>query len=752
MINLFHKILKKISRHAPRWLAIIAVLVAVLAISGGAYYTAVAAKLGAVVFPQSTKIYDRNGALLYELYGEVKRTPVDLAQIPLPLQKATIATEDKDFYNHIGISPLGILRAAWANLKSQSLGQGGSTISQQLVRGTMLTREKSFSRKIKEVFLSVALERRHSKDEILEMYLNSAPYGANAYGAESASETFFGKPASKLTLAESAYLAALPKAPTYYSPYGAHRDKLDARAHLVLALMKEQGYISDAEFDAAQKEEVRFRKITTTISAPHFVMYVLDGLRQRYGEAALLQSGLEVRTTLDLKLQTLAEDVVAKRVPANEKNYRAGNAALVAIDPRSGEILAMVGSRDYFDEAHDGAVNVATSPRQPGSSFKPYVYAAAFKNGMSPATMLMDLSTNFGNYGGSVHGPVSMRQALAGSLNIPAVKTIMLTGIDKSIDTAESMGITTLKDRERYGPSLVLGGGEVTLLEHTSAFGVFANTGIRHETLNILEIRDSHGNILEQARTDESQAVLDPAIAYQITDVLSDNQARQFIFGSLSGNLALSGRTAAAKTGTTENFHDAWTIGYTPSLVTGVWVGNSDNAAMRPGADGSVVAAPIWNEFMRRALQNTPAEKFARPSGIIQVAVDSVSGLLPTEHTPQTKMEIFAANNVPTKRDNVHVQMEIDGEMQVVTVFHSEQPGNASWEAPVVAWAQSHNYYPFLPAKEPVLPDPDSAIAIAPATETPVLPENQPALGGVETNQYFLVAEELLKKRFSKKN
>ena len=558
-------------------------------------------KLGSRVVPESTKIFDRNNELLYEIHGEAKRTLIPFEQIPSYTKQAAIAVEDKNFYKHSGISLTGIIRSALKNVFTNSR-VGGSTITQQFVRNAVLTREKTYTRKLKEVVLSLQLERKYSKDEILQLYFNEIPYGSNAYGIEAAAQTFFGKNAKDLSLVESAYLAALPQAPTYYSPFGPHRDELNQRADTVLKLMAEQGYITKEEKELAQSTKVEFRAIGQGILAPHFVMYIQDILAQKYGEVSLREGGFKITTTLDLSLQKIAEEAVAKQVAINEKNYNATNASLVATDPNTGQVLAMVGSRDYFDKVHDGAVNVALRSRQPGSSFKPYVYASAFKSGMNPATVLLDVQTNFGNFGGKdyvpqnydgqSHGPVSIRQALQGSLNVPAVKTVILTGIENSIDLAEKMGITTLGDRTRYGPSIVLGGGEVKLLDHVGAFGVFAALGIKHDITAILKIEDGRGNVLEEYKPSRGKEVLDPQVAYQINNVLSDNEARAYIFGR-SNRLTIPGRAVAAKTGTTQEYHDAWTVGYTPSLAAGVWVGNNNNTAMKTPADGSVVAAPI---------------------------------------------------------------------------------------------------------------------------------------------------------------
>ncbi len=665
-------------------------------------------KLAERVIPESTKIFDRNGKLLYEIHGEARRTLVTLDQIPTHTKEATLAIEDKNFYKHGGVSLTGIARATLVNLLKGGKVQGGSTITQQFVRTAVLTREKTFARKFKEIALSLQLERRYSKDEILQLYFNEIPFGSTIYGIEAASQAFFDKPAKDLDLAESAYLAAIPKAPTYYSPFGPNREELDARADTVLQLMYEQGYITKEQRNLAQNEKIEFRNIGRGILAPHFVLYVQDLLAQKYGEISLQEGGLKVTTTLDLELQKVAEEAVAKQGAINEEKYKAKNAALVSVDPKTGQILAMVGSRDYFNDAIDGQVNVAIRPRQPGSSFKPYVYATAFKKGMSPATMLLDVTTNFGEFGGKEYipqdydgknrGPVSIRSALQGSLNIPAVKTLLLTGIEDSIQTAENLGITTLKDRSRFGPSIVLGGADVKLLEHAAAFGAFATGGIRHETTAILKVEDRQGKILEEFKAGAGKEVLNPQIAYQINHVLSDNESRIFIFGR-NNRLTLPGRPAAAKTGTTQENRDNWVIGYTPSLVTGVWVGNNDNSQMAERAFGSSTTAPIWQEFMTRALAGKPAEEFVRPEGITEVAVDVLSGKLPTQFTPSTKTEIFSTFNLPTEYDDVHIPVTIDGQSVVQTALHAEKPQDPAWEEPVKAWALS-NGYSYLPSSQ----------------------------------------------------
>ncbi len=674
-------------------------------------------KLETRIVPQSTKIYARDGStLLYEIHGEAKRTVLEFKDIPDNVKHASIAIEDRNFYRNSGISITGILRSIWVDITSGSKSQGGSTITQQFVRNSILTREKSIIRKVKEIVLAIEINEQFSKDEILTLYLNEIPYGQNAYGVEAASQTYFGKHASQLTLAEAAYLAALPQAPSRYNPNGPNRHLLDARKDTVLEQMYQQGYITQQQRDEAKTEKVAFSKIKTAILAPHFVLYVENLLAEKYGEKTLEEGGLKVITTLDWKMQEIAEKAVAEGVARNEKSNRADNAGLVAIDPRSGQILAMVGSRNYFDDEHDGQFNVALAQRQPGSSFKPYVYATAFKQGKNPATMLVDVRTNFGtfggraympdNYNGQDYGLVNMRKALAGSLNISAVKTLALVGVSSAIETAKDMGITSDINTDRCGLSLVLGGCEVRLVDHVSAMGVFANLGVKHDHTPILKITDSRGEVLEEWKENTGNLVLDPEIAYQIVDIMTDNESRAYVFGSRSP-LILPGRVVGAKTGTTQQWRDGWTLGYTPSLAAGVWVGNNDYSPMRAGADGVIVAAPIWNQFMREALADTPAEKFDEPNGIQRILVDTISGKLPTASTPATKTEVFARSNIPKEEDDVHITIKINkynGKVaneltpeeaiiyRTCTRIRSEMPDNPNWENPVRAWAAAAGY------------------------------------------------------------
>src|SRR5258708_6744337 len=489
-------------------------------------------KLNDGIVAQSTKIYARDGkTLLYEVHGEAKRTLINLTDIPDYAKQATIAIEDKNFYKNPGVDWRGILRSVWIDLTSRSRTQGGSTITQQFVRNAILTREKTFTRKIKEAVLAIEIGQKFSKDDILKLYLNEIPYGQNAYGIEAASQTYFGKHAKELTLAEAAYLAALPQAPTYYNPNGLHRQALDARHETVLQQMYEQGYITKDQRDKAKAEVVAFGKTKDTGPtfplAAHFILYVQDILAQKYGEKTLQEGGLNVVTTLDWNMQQIADKAVKDGVAKNEKYNNASNAGLVAEDPKTGQILAMVGSRDYFDNTHGGQVNIALQDLQPGSSIKPYIYATAFKKGMSPATMLVDVKTVFGTYGGKEyapgnydglsHGIVNIRKAMAGSLNVPAVKTLALVGVQDAIDTAKDMGITSDINTDRCGLSLVLGGCEIKLIDHVAAMSTFANMGVKQTQTPLLKVSDTKGKILHQSKQNPAHHVLHPPLPYHFT-------------------------------------------------------------------------------------------------------------------------------------------------------------------------------------------------------------------------------------------
>jgi len=699
-------------------------------------------KINRLPIAQSTKILDRNGQLLYEIHGEENRTLIKFEDMPESIKKATIALEDEDFYKHSGFNLKGILRAFIYDFFHRQPSQGGSTITQQYVKNALLTSKKSISRKIKELILSLEIEKIYSKDEILAMYLNEIPYGNNAYGIQAAAQTYFGKDARDLTLAESALLASLPQAPTYYNPYGSNSDILMKRKDFTLDKMAELKLISKEEAKIAKQEEIKLVPRDHGILAPHFVMYVKELLAEEYGEETLQKGGLVVTTSLDLEKQKLAEEAMEAK-KANLQAKGAKNAALVSMDPKTGQILAMVGSIDYFDTENDGNVNVALRLRQPGSSIKPIIYAAAFEKGYSPATLLMDVKTDFGNnyipqnYDHKFRGPVSMRSALGNSLNIPAVKTLQLVGVRDACNLAQKMGIKSLNDPDRYGLSLVLGGGEVKLMEMVQAYSVFANYGLRHDITPILKIEDSNGKILFEYKKEEDkgQRVLDENIAAMISDVLSDDSARTITFGAGS-LLTLYGRPVAAKTGTTDEYRDGWTIGYTPSLVTGVWAGNNDNSQMKHGG-GYTVAAPIWNYYMNKALAGTPVENFKLTDGIEKVTVDALTGMLPLENIPEelkealpTKKEIFLSDAKPQIQDNVHKIIRVikqetkenkqqetetkeDGltnleqteykiagddcpigmtEYKLFLEFHSIRSDLPNWENAVIKWAEENGY------------------------------------------------------------
>ena len=581
---------------------------------------------------QSTKIYDHTGEiLLYDLHQDVKRTIVPFEDISRNIKNATIAIEDERFYSHFGIDIKGILRAAFVNIKDGDLlgGQGGSTLTQQVIKNSILQNDKKLTRKIKEAILSVKIERVLNKDQILAIYLNESPYGGTIYGVEEATQSFFGKSAKDVSIAEAAYIAALPQAPTYLSPYGNHQNDLDKRKNSVLRHMLDNNLITKDEYNVAKEEKVTFLpQAVTGIRAPHFVMYVKDQLVKQFGEEALAERGLKVITTLDYDLQQKAEEIVNRRSLANAEKFKATNAGLVTVNPKNGDLLVMVGSRDYFSKDIEGNFNITLASRQPGSSIKPFVYATAFSKGYLPNTILFDVKTQFSpaceanspssespcyspnNYNNKFRGPVSMRNALAGSLNIPAVKTLYLAGIKNTLKLAADMGLTTLNDPERYGLTLVLGGGEVRLLDMTYAYGVFANDGLKAEPRSILEIEDNQGNSIYESQVSAKQ-VIDKNVALMINNVLSDNVARTPLWGANS-IVYFSNRDVAVKSGSTNNLRDAWVMGFTPNLAVGTWSGNNNNSPMGGGLSG-LITAPTWKEFMDYALDKIPDEKFSQP-------------------------------------------------------------------------------------------------------------------------------------------
>jgi 1A family penicillin-binding protein len=580
---------------------------------------------------QSTKIYDRTGeVLLYDLHQDVRRTIVPYENISHHIKNATVAIEDDTFFEHHGVRPLAIVRAMLANLMGSDIRQGGSTITQQVIKNSVLQPEKTITRKIKEAILAIKLEQQLSKEEILSHYLNESPYGGTIYGVEEASQAFFAKSASDVTLAEAAYLAALPQAPTYYSPYGPNRDALNNRKNQVLAQMLKHDFITNEEYEQAKNETVEFRPQSATgIRAPHFVFYVRDYLAKQYGEESLAERGFKVITTIDYELQEKAEEVAKKWALKNKVAFDAENAAIVAIDPKTGHILTMVGSRDYFDSEIDGNYNIALADRQPGSSFKPFVYAAAFEKGYTPETIIFDLKTQFStacavdfletegncyapvNYDNKFRGPMTLRSALAQSINVPAVKALYLVGVDEAIKFARDLGITTLTNKGRYGLTLVLGGGEVKLLDMVGAYSVFANEGRKHDITGVLRIEDADGSIIEEYTESEGEQVVDRQVALQLSDVLSDNNARAPSYG-WNSPLYFQGKDVAAKTGTTNDYRDTWIVGYSPSIAVGAWAGNNDNSSMAKQVAGFIVS-PMWREFMDFALTKRPDEKFPEP-------------------------------------------------------------------------------------------------------------------------------------------
>lgn len=667
---------------------------------------------------QSTKIYDRTGkVLLFDLHDNAQRTIVPIEEISRQVKNATVAIEDAEFYQHGGIKISSIIRAVLVNLGSFGYEQGGSTITQQVVKNSLLTTDKTVARKIKEWVLAIKLDQTLPKEKILELYLNESPYGGAVYGIEEAAQTFFGKTSSEVSLAEAAYLAAVPQAPTYFSPYGNHRDALEERKNLVLSRMRDLEFITDEEYQEAKKEKVVFAPPKdSSIIAPHFVFFVREYLENKYGKRSIEEDGYRVITTLDATLQSYAEGVVNQYALDNQEKFNAENAALVAIDPRTGEILTMVGSRNYFDKDIDGNFNVALAKRQPGSSFKPFVYAAALEKGYTPETVVFDLKTQFStacrydslneenpcyspnNYDGVFHGPMTLRNALAQSVNVPAIKVLYLVGIDNAIRLARDMGISTLTNAAQYGLTLVLGGGEVTLLDMTSAYATFANNGERIPPTPILRIEDRAGNIIEEAPHRASR-ILPEQVALQISDMLADNDARAPAFGQTSA-LNFPGKDVAVKTGTTNDYRDAWILGYTPNIAVGAWAGNNDNSPMEKKVAGFIVA-PLWNAFMQKAMAIRDVEYFQKPDatptegvppilrghwqGGESYIIDSISGKLATEHTPQETKQEKIVNDV----HSILYWVSKNNPRGGTPTNPDSDPQFTYWEYPVSLWKQS---------------------------------------------------------------
>ncbi len=659
---------------------------------------------------QSTKIYDRTGQiLLYEIHGNENRTIIAPQNIPNFMKEAAVAIEDQGFYQHSALDWKGIARAFFVNLLRGKISQGGSTITQQLAKTIFLTPERTVSRKIKEWILSYWLEQNYSKDEILDYYLNQIPFGSNTYGIEAASQTYFGIDAKDMTLPECATLAAMIQAPTYYSPWGTHKDELLTRKNHVLEQMEALGYINSQQLSQAMNQQLVFQPQSIgNIKAPHFVMKVRDDLINKYGENMVENGGLKVITTLDYNLQQAAEKAVTDGVARNTQLYKGTNASLVAQDPKTGQILAMVGSANYFDTSIDGNFNVATQGlRQPGSSFKPFVYLTALEEGYTPDTVVFDTPTEFSannpncpvvpdftqkntqcfhpqNFDNLFRGPVTMKQALAQSLNIPSVKFLYLAGIQNSIATAQKMGITTLSDPSSYGLSLVLGGGAVKLIDMVGAYSIFSQDGVQHPMSYILSVQDNKGQTLDQY-VDNAVQVEDPQSVRIINSILSDSTLRAPLFGASLNLTTFNGYQVALKTGTTNDYRDAWVLGYTPFLTVGVWAGNSDYTPMQKSGGSILAAVPMWSEFLKSVINQYPPETFNPPA-------ESVSSkpMLNGQYIYYPNSNSSSSTSSP----QIHNILYYVDKNNPQSDFSVPNPGNDpqfnNWETSVINWAKNN--------------------------------------------------------------
>jgi 1A family penicillin-binding protein len=619
-------------------------------------------------------ILDRNGEVLFQGYGATDRRNVSLNEVPKSMINATLAAEDANFYHDGGFSWQGTGRAFYQDVRHKSNLQGGSTITQQLVKNTLLTSEKSYSRKFSEIILSIELDHRYNKDQILQMYLNSIYYGQGAYGVQAAAQTYFHKNASELTLDESALLAGLPQSPSVYDP-NVNPAAAQARRDYVLHRMQSLGYIEQHQANLAAVQPIQTSTKTLTIKAPWFDFYVLDNLRKQYGNDLVEHGGITVKTSLDYKKQQVGEQAVEQQI-SNLASHHVTNGGLVSVDPKNGDILSMVGSVDYGNPEF-GNVNVTLAPLQPGSSFKPFAYVTAFEKGWNGSTIVQDKPVAFPQANGSPYiphdydlkwrGPVTLRRALANSLNIPAIEVLEHAGIPDTISTASSLGITSLGDPSQYGLSLVLGAANVSPLQLATAYSAFAADGRTIAPRGILEVKDRMGKNITKPEADHRHQAFDPRLAYMITNILSDNGARAEEFGPHSP-LELS-RPAAAKTGTTNDFRDNWTIGYTPDLVTAVWVGNNDHSPMQ-NVDGITGAAPIWHNYMESVLADTPVHNFAQPAGLIAAKVCAADGGLVDNSDPRGTTELFLAESPPTK----HCGSASPPVLQLVTTSRNNLP------------------------------------------------------------------------------
>lgn len=679
-----------------RLLRMSAVLFVVLVIGGivsffglFAWYSRDLPKPGQVVRREgfSTKIFDRNGTLLYDLFDTERRNPINISSVPEHLKHATVAIEDKDFYKHRGFDILTVLRIPY-NVIARQRVVGGSTLTQQLVKNVLLTNDRTISRKFKELVLAIQIERTFSKDQILEMYLNEAPYGGTAWGVGTASEVYFNKKVADLTLVEAAVLAGLPQRPSVYSPYAGKQDESGepywkVRARGVLLAMQRDGYIDATTHDQAVKDldTLTFQRANADLKAPHFVFYVRDVLSEMYGEDLVEKGGLSVTTSLDYSIQQEAEKIVAEEIE-KVKEFNITNGSVMVMDPRSGEIIAMVGSKDYFDQTIDGQFNVAVDGlRQPGSSIKPVTYLAMLRKGYTPATMLADVATTFTpndkakpyepkNYDGKFRGPVNLRVSLGSSLNIPAVKSLAIVGVDSFLQLANEMGFVTLEPTEenlkRFGLAVTLGGAEVHLIDTVSAYSSFANGGLKVAPVSVLKVQDKDGKTLFEHKNVPGQRVMSAEEAFLINHMLSDNVARIPAFGANS--LLNTGKPIAVKTGTTNDQKDNWTVGWSQEIMVGTWVGNSDNTSMKRVASGVTGASPIWRRVILMALEKGyKAPEWQVPSGVEQVELDSISGYVKHDDFPST-LEYVIKGTAPTGPDPIHTKIKMcRGENKLAT-------------------------------------------------------------------------------------
>ncbi len=613
--------------------------------------------------PLTTKIYDRDGELLYKIFRNENRTLVPLDQLPDHLIEATLAIEDKEFYNHNGLSIKGIIRAVRHNLSQpQGTPMGGSTITQQLVKNALLTPKKTWRRKIREALLALLVETRFSKDEILQMYFNEVPYGGTAYGIEEAAQKYFQKPATDLSLSESALLAGLTRAPSEYSPFGAYPEKAKQRQKQVIQEMLKAGYLSPKKAEQAINEKLRLVPQGNGIKAPHFVFYIKNILAEKYGQAVVEQGGLEVTTSLDWSVQQQAKQILDKELNKLTR-LKVSNGAVLIINPKNGEILAMVGSKDYWDFNNDGNVNVTMRPRQPGSAIKPINYAVALQMGYTPATILSDTPITYRlpgqepyspkNYDNQFHGRLPLRMAFASSLNVPAVKVLSSYGVNKMAKMGQDLGITTWGDPNRFGLSLTLGAVEVKMLDLAQAYSTFANYGEKVDINPILKIKDQQGEILYtnpclKKGECPNEKVIDPEVAFLINDILSDNQARSLAFG-YNSLLKIPDHQVAVKTGTSNNLRDNWCIGYTSEVLIGTWVGNNDNSPMSQIASGVTGATPVWHNLMAKLLENKQQHTWTKPDNIIEQQICQTTGTLPCENCPRIISEYFIKGSQPDK-------------------------------------------------------------------------------------------------------